>query len=549
MSDDAGFKRLVCEVEAELSTIASIPQRVNQYGRHNGTVNRAKALVQRLKKSHDEACRAVANDVASRCADVDIWSSDGVCLRANRAALSSASPVLRATFNNGTVEGQTNTISMGFKGDALRIVLPMLHSPSLGVQVDDKVSFSSLLDACKLADSWELYQALDQLIAQAIHLNSNKPNSAVEWFKAMKMADQRCDILDTTDSSLKCWRSLWEAARKALACSEPANLMSASGLKQLDIKPVCQILSCVVQHKFKLPDVKLGELAHCRQVSGKGAAQADVDPFAIAQREMSLMAHMRRAVSEASMDGMKISAKLRSKVSVHVMATTKGDSEMSFVLGKATITIPALGSIARYAPLARSILTQERKLTKHGPFSFDADLDPSTHASWVAQAEFTVSKEQRRYELFNRWMLDRQVVTEPLSVLDSLAFLRASVSGIDPQQAAPKDIKAALQARGLPSGGSIDHQVVMLTDAIGEEMLKCDFARPIYESFARLIAADFESLREQKMTELCRLDVGALSLVLICDDVLWVKSEGTFESSRVAVALTHARAPRAFCLR
>ena len=61
-------------------------------------------------------------------------------------------------------------------------------------------------------------------------------------------------------------------------------------------------------------------------------------------------------------------------------------------------------------------------------------------------------------------------------------------------------------------------------------MLKCDHARPIYESFARLIAADFESLRKERKAELCQLDVGALSLVLKCDDVLWVESEGTIES-------------------
>jgi len=119
---------------------------------------RAKELVRR-------ASCAIANDV-------EIWSSDNIQFTANKAALSSASPVLRATFANGTVEEHTNEIRMDFKGGALRVVLPMVHSPSVD-QVDEKISLSSLLDACALADYWKLCPALHQLMARAIKWRAN----------------------------------------------------------------------------------------------------------------------------------------------------------------------------------------------------------------------------------------------------------------------------------------------------------------------------------------------------------------------------------------
>jgi len=50
----------------------------------------------------------------------------------------------------------------------------------------------------------------------------------------------------------------------------------------------------------------------------------------------------------------------------------------------------------------------------------------------IVKGVFKIAAEQRRYELFNRWLLDSGRIETPLSVLAVLTCLRACVSGINP---------------------------------------------------------------------------------------------------------------------
>jgi len=144
----------------------------------------------------------------------------------------------------------------------------------------------------------------------------------------------------------------------------------------------------------------------------------------------------------------------------------------------------------------------------------------------IVKGVFKIATEQRRYELFNRWLLDSGRIEAPLSVLAALACLRACVSGINPWDMTEATLKDALQGRDLSSQGEMKELQVRLADAVSVETQRntCEDVGIVCKSFTRLIACTFDSLYEHDLDSLFKLDAVSLSLVL-CESRLDVDSE------------------------
>lgn len=144
----------------------------------------------------------------------------------------------------------------------------------------------------------------------------------------------------------------------------------------------------------------------------------------------------------------------------------------------------------------------------------------------IVKGVFKIAAEQRRYELFNRWLIDSGRIEAPLSVPAALACLRACVSGINPWDITVVKLKAALQSRDLSSWGQKKELQVRLADAVGIETQRnsSEDVGIACKSFTRLIAHSFGVLHKLYLDSLCQLDAASLSQVL-SDDFLHVNSE------------------------
>ena len=144
----------------------------------------------------------------------------------------------------------------------------------------------------------------------------------------------------------------------------------------------------------------------------------------------------------------------------------------------------------------------------------------------IVKGDFKIAAEQRRYELFNRWLIDSGRIKEPLLVPAALACLRACVSGINPWDMTVPTLRTELQSRDLSSQGQKKELQVRLADAVSVETQRnsCEDVGLAYKSFAKLIACSFDLPHQHDLDSLCHLDATSLSQVL-CDDFLHVKTE------------------------
>jgi len=438
--------------------------------------------------------------------DVHVVAIDGLRLPACKATLMEVSPVLEAMLSAGLQEQLRSEIKTEFPAVALRTILSALHCPTLDVYGEQP--FAVLLAACKICEEWQLPAALISLAAKMTSKEAAtaKP-SHVDWIAALIAAK----VYTAANSPNRVWQEIAEEAAGALAL-EPA-AASAEGFKNLDISAICQVMRYVPDATIELPSIDLRPVAP-DFTKTTGVPSTDADPFSVTGIEFRLGASKKNG----SNMGLKVTAiQNPGKPMCH-----------GFIVG--TVTISINHPQGTTPPKHRT--TKDPKACKVRGWEWSnflplKDVDAFLEDGLcIVKGVFKIAAEQRRYELFNRWLIDSGRIEAPLSVPAALACLRACVSGINPWDMTVVTLKEALQGRDLSSQGPKKELQVRLADAVSVETQRntCEDVSIACKSFTRLIACSFDILHEHDWDSLCQLDAASLSQVL-CDDFLQIKTE------------------------
>jgi len=503
--------------ELEVLELRGIQQRVAQQAQFNTVVARVDAkfcslkaqvrsLQERIKAEHNSHQQQQLMLVGTAFfPDVKVVAIDGTLFPACKATLMEASPVLKAMLSAGLKEQRTSEIKTEFPAAALRIVLTALHCPALDAY--GQQPFSVLLAACRLCEEWQLLAALTSLAAKMTKEAATAKPSPADWIAALSAAKERmaANLLN------RVWQEVAEEAARALALAMPA-AASAEGFANLDIPAVCQVMRYVQTATIELPSVEVCPLApDFTEVDG--GLSTDADPFSVNGIAIRLKAKKNAFYMDVDLDAIQQPGK-------HLYhGSIVGKITVSINHSQGT-TVPIQVTGSTMAMSEEDVWSFEQIL----PFeSMDAFLE---NGQCIVKGVFKIAAEQRRYEVFNRWLLDSGRIEAPLSVLAALACLRACVSGINPWDMTGVTLKTELQSRDLSSQGEMKELQVRLADAVSVETQcnSCEDVDIACKSFTRLIAHNFDSFRRHDMDSLCKLDAASLSLVL-CDDRLRVKSE------------------------
>jgi len=312
------------------------------------------------------------------------------------------------------------------------------------------------------------------------------------------------------------WQEIAEEAAGALAL-EPAAAF-AEGFKDLDFSAICQVMRYVQDATIELPRANVRPLAP-DFTKTTGVLSTDADPFSVT----GIALHLRCGASK----------NLTSNMGVHVKAILEPGKPLShsFIVGTATLSINHPNNTT--PPKQRTMKYKGGGLYGVGWGCGWSDFLPLQDVDafledglCIVKGVFKIAAEQRRYELFNRWLIDSGRIEAPLSVPAALACLRACVSGINPWDMTVVTLKEALQGRDLSSQGPKKELQVRLADAVSVETQRntCEDVSIACKSFTRLIACSFDILHEHDWDSLCQLDAASLSQVL-CDDFLQIKTE------------------------
>jgi len=440
--------------------------------------------------------------------DMNVVAMNGARLPACKVTLMEVSPVLKAMLSAGLQEQLTSEIKTEFPAVALRLVLSALHYPTLDVY--GKQPFAVLLAACKICDLWELPAALISLAAKMTSKEAAtaKPSPA-DWIAALIAAK----VYTAANSPNRVWQQIAEEAARALAMAMPA-AASAEGFKNLDIIAICQVMRYVPDATIELPSIDLRPVAP-DFTKAKGVLSTDADPFSVT----GMAFRLRASKNSASNMGLRVS----------VIQDPGKPMCQGFIVGTVTVSInhPQGTTPPKQQKHINVMAFLQGARWGWSDFLPLKDVDAFLEDGLcIVKGVFKIAAEQRRYELFNRWLIDSGRIEAPLSVLAALACLRACVSGINPWDMTEATLKDALLGRDLSSQGEMKELQVRLADAVSVETQcnTCEDVGMAYKSFTRLIAYSFDVLHEHDWASLCQLDAASLSQVL-CDDFLQIKME------------------------
>ena len=442
------------------------------------TASQNRALYdERLRKLEEllHTLKGQACDLASVAfnADFALIASDGTKVLARRSVLCAKSSYFQRMLQEhpDSAEAQAGEVIAKI-GDGTRVsvaALRCLMALLYGQQHGESTESGVLLEICELATLWQLNSIMDSISSMLLR-------------RASACAQTACEMLATAqrhveaDGTSEMWKSLRDAAAQGVAKAGSA-LSGVPTFKQLDISAICEVLTHIKAECIELPtldvDTSSGPWkAKDERIYGTGV---DVSWLQCQHSQVKSCIYAKQTQEGALCLGISVKYNCRGIVTGQRSLWAKHSQDGQQKRCQKLLTTGVLGSSRGLT----SFLTAE----KLPSYTFDGKI----HCGGTV----TVHSTQRKYELFNMWLVASERTKQTLSPVETLQCLRGCVTACDVNGASTADLQSMLAQRGLSTTGGKGTLQVRLRDVAYAEVPRDSAAAKVAKQFAAVAAQHY----------------------------------------------------------